>query len=59
MGNGSDHPAVLTPKGVELHFGMRGVRFDRSKRSLLAADEAFFSDDVLDPHMNLLPPYQA
>ena len=51
MGNGSDRPAVLTTKCVQLHFGMSWMRFDRSKRGLLAADVACFRDDVFDPHM--------
>jgi hypothetical protein len=51
MGNGSDRPAVLTTKCVQLYFGMSWMRFDRSKRGLLAADVACFRDDVFDPHI--------
>ena len=51
MGNGSDRPAVLTTKCVQLHFGMSWMRFDRSKRGLLAADVAWFRDYFFDPHM--------
>jgi hypothetical protein len=51
MGNGSDRPAVITTKCVQLYFGMSWMRFDRSKRGLLAADVARFRDDVFDPHM--------
>ena len=51
MGNGSDRPAVVTTKCVQLYFGMSWMRFDRSKRGLLAADVARFRDDVFDPHM--------
>ena len=51
MGNGSDWPAVVTTKCVQLNFGMSWMRFDRSKRGLLAADVACFRDDVFDPHM--------
>ena len=51
MGNGSDRAAVITTKCVQLYFGMSWMRFDRSKRGLLAADLARFRDDVFDPHM--------
>ena len=51
MGNGSDWPAVVTTKCVQLNFGMSWMRFDRSKRGLLAADVAWFRDYFFDPHM--------
>ena len=45
MGNGSDRPAVVTTKCVQLYFGMSWMRFDRSKTGLLAANVARFRDD--------------
>ena len=38
LGNGSDQLAVVTTKRVQLNFGMSWMRFNRSKRGLLAAD---------------------
>jgi hypothetical protein len=51
MGNGSDWSAVVTTKCVQLNFGMSWMRFDRSKRGLLAGDVAWFRDDGFDAHM--------
>jgi hypothetical protein len=51
LGSGSDHPAVLTAKCMQLHFGMSWMRFDCRKKGLLAADGACFRDDVLNPHL--------
>ena len=58
LGNGSDQPAVVTTKCVQLHFGMSWMRFDRSERGLLAADVAGLRDNVFDPHMISFHPVQ-
>jgi hypothetical protein len=56
LGNGSDRPAVVTTKCAEFYFGMSWMRLDCRKGGLLAADVAWFRDDVFDPHVIFLPP---